>query len=153
SRRNAAVKALKGAGERAQAASVAKLRRPSVVDWALNVTATQRPDLVAEFLEAGARLRDAQAAAAEGRQGGDVRTALQQLRRQSNAMLATANDVLAGAGRASGPLAGPLTSRLSAVAVNREAGDQLRAARLGSTDVDAESDDPFAGLTPGPSAP
>src|SRR5262245_10062391 len=82
SRRNATVKGLKASGEPAQAAIVAKLRRPSVVDWALNVTAIEQPDLAAAFLDAGARLRDAQAAAAEGRQGGDVRTALQELRRQ-----------------------------------------------------------------------
>jgi hypothetical protein len=151
SRRNATVKALKAAGERAQAATVAKLRRPSVVDWALNVTAIERPKVVADFLDAGASLRESQEAAAEGRRGGDVRSALQELRRQTNAVLTAANKVLASAGRSSGPLAGPLTSRLSAVAVNRAAGDQLRAGRLGSVDVEAESDDPFAGLTPPPS--
>ena len=50
--RTALVRQLKSAGEREQAAAVAPMRRPSWVDWALNVAADEHTDEVSEFADA-----------------------------------------------------------------------------------------------------
>jgi len=63
--RNALVKSLRGAGRKDDAAAVAALRRPSVVDWALNTVASESPDVVGTVSHAASRLR--QASGAPGR--------------------------------------------------------------------------------------
>ena len=54
--RDALVKELRAAKDRDTAAEVARLRRPSVPDWALNVVATAHPDAVNDLLDAATRL-------------------------------------------------------------------------------------------------
>jgi hypothetical protein len=58
--RDALAKELKDAGRADDAAAVKKLRRPSVVAWAVNVAAREHPAEVQELLEAGGELRRAQ---------------------------------------------------------------------------------------------
>jgi hypothetical protein len=58
--RNARVAELKAAGDRELAGAVAKLRRQSAAEWALNVIAHEHPDLVGEWAAAAAAARAAQ---------------------------------------------------------------------------------------------
>jgi len=58
--RDALAKELKEAGQANEAAAVKKLRRPSVVAWAVNVSAREHPAEIEELLEAGRELRRAQ---------------------------------------------------------------------------------------------
>lgn len=62
--RDAAAKALRGDGKRAEAAAVAKLRKPSVAAWVVNRLARDESDLLEALLDAGAKLRDVQLAGA-----------------------------------------------------------------------------------------
>jgi hypothetical protein len=66
---------LKDAGKADEAAEVKKLRRPSVVAWAVNVTARDRPEDVEALREAGQALRRAQRKALSGGGGEDIRHA------------------------------------------------------------------------------
>lgn len=138
-------KALRGEKRRDEAAAIAGLRRPGWDDWALNVAASEHADDVAAFSEAAAAVRDAQAAAIEGRGGPDVRAALRELRDQSAGLVRLAGEVLGRVGRAA-PSGAELTARLAEVAAAETAIDQLRAGVLGSADT--TGDDLFAGLQP-----
>ena len=59
--RSAAVKRLKGAGDKATAGAVAELRRPTQAAWAVNLLVREQGELVAELLELGVSMREAQA--------------------------------------------------------------------------------------------
>ncbi len=71
--RNQLVKERRAAKDRESATAVGKLRKPGMADWALNVVAAEHGDDISAFLTAAATVRDAQAAAIEGRDGPDVR--------------------------------------------------------------------------------
>ena len=58
--RSAAARKLRSEGKRAEAAAVARLPKPSVAAWMVNRVAREEPGLVAELLDAGARLREVQ---------------------------------------------------------------------------------------------
>jgi hypothetical protein len=58
--RDAAVAEARTAGDEVTAAAVAKLRRPSVAAWLVNLLALRRPELVAELAELSAALHTAQ---------------------------------------------------------------------------------------------
>jgi hypothetical protein len=58
--RTAAVAAAKEAGDTATAATLAKLRRPTVAAWLVNLLALRRPELVTGLAELAEALRDAQ---------------------------------------------------------------------------------------------
>lgn len=141
--RNTTVKELRAADQRDTAAELAKLRRPSVVDWALNSVATEHPDAMGDALDAAARLRDAQTAAVEGRSGTDVRAAVAEARDRNQQILSLAAETITRSGRPVGTLLAPLAARLSEVVANAAAVEQLRAGHLGSAAI--ESVDPFAG--------
>lgn len=94
-------------------------------------------------------MRDAQAAAIEGRDGPDIRTALRDLRERSAELVRLAEAALAGAGRQ--PAAGEINARLSQVATNDVAVEQLRAGILGSGDTAPK--DLFGGIEPAAPAP
>ena len=140
--RNEVVKELRRAKDRDAATLVSALRKPDWTDWALNHAAAERMDAVEEFASAAGDVRDAQTAAIEGRDGPDVRTALRTLRDRTADVISAAAAALEGAGRAPGTA--ELTSRLSEIAANALACDQLRIGVLGSGDPDVS--DPFAGL-------
>ena len=144
--RNQLVKALKAAGDRDQAAVVGGWRRPSAVDWSLNVVARDHEDDVAEYLAAADAARAAQAAAIEGRPGDDLRAAVGGLRDATARLVRRAEGVLDGQGKASSVSAPTITGRLAEVATNADLGEQLRERRLGSGPV--ESSQLFAGLEP-----
>jgi hypothetical protein len=75
SARDRLVGELKDAGKADEAAEVKKLRRPSVVAWAVNLTSRERPEDVEALREAGQALRRAQRKALSGGGGEDIRRA------------------------------------------------------------------------------
>ncbi len=124
-------KALRREKRREEATAVAALRRPGWDDWALNVVAAEQPETVDAFTGAAGDVRDAQAAAIEGRDGPDIREALKSLRERSGELVALATDVLGRVGRQPGP--GELNARLSEVAGSETGGGAVagRDPRLG----------------------
>jgi len=147
--RNEVVKALRKEKARDDATAVAALRRPGWDDWSLNAVASSDPDVVAGFVDAAAQVRDAQAAAIEGRDGPDIRTALRDLRDRSADLVRLADGALGGVGRQ--PAAGEINARLSQIAASDVAAAQLVAGILGSGD--AAPSELFADLQPGPPRP
>ncbi len=59
--RSAAVKRLRSAGDKPTAGAVAELRRPTQAAWAVNLLVREQGELVAELLELGVSMREAQA--------------------------------------------------------------------------------------------
>ena len=142
--RNAAVKQLRAEKRRDEAAAVAALRRPGWDDWALNTVAAEHAGTVGTFADAAGAVRDAQAAAIEGREGPDVRSSLRELRDSSAALIRLAGEALGRVGRQPG--SGEINARLSEIATNRAAVEALRAGVLGSEGDGA--DELFSGLRP-----
>ena len=58
--RDEAVAAARQAGDRATAAAIGKLRRPTVAAWLVNLLVRRRPDLIDELMSLGQALRAAQ---------------------------------------------------------------------------------------------
>jgi hypothetical protein len=97
--RNELVKQLKADGQREQATAVAGMRRPSWVDWALNVTAVEHASEVERFADAASLMRDAQRSAVTGRGGVDLRSAMIGLRDRTGELARRANGALTSNGR------------------------------------------------------
>jgi methyl-accepting chemotaxis protein len=93
---------LRAAGDRVTARQVAGLRRPPVSAWAANQLASAAPNAVAELLEVGAALRQAQQDAVAGQPGAarQLRTATAQLRAAITRLSARAETLLVRAGHA-----------------------------------------------------
>lgn len=137
--RNALAKSLRAQRRRDEAAAVAGLRRPSWVDWALNAIAGSAATEFERFADTAAALRDAQAAAIEGRDGPDLRAALRAQREATTVLARLASDALTDAGRP--PDAAEVAARLGEVAASERATQQLRSGVLGADDPD-DPDDP-----------
>jgi hypothetical protein len=145
--RNELVTSLRKEKRRNDATAIAGLRRPGWDEWSLNAVAAaggDGADVVAGFADAAAQVRDAQAAAIEGRDGPDIRGALRDLRDRSAELVRLAGAALAGVGRAAGP--GEINARLARVAASDVAVAQLGAGVLGSGD--AAPAELFADLEP-----
>jgi hypothetical protein len=138
--RDALVKELRASGAKDEAAAVKQLRRHSPAQWALNRVASLAPDVVAAFSAAAADLRDAHAAAIEGRAGGDVRGAMTRLREQANAVVARAGSIDASVAAAD------VGALLTEIAADESATRQFEAGILGASRT--EDVDPFEGLQP-----
>lgn len=96
--RNALVRRLRAGGDKAEAAEVAKMRRPPPSAWALNHVARSHPDLIERLGEAGAALRSA----TERAMGGDassLRAARSAERAAVDAIVDQAADLLQRGGR------------------------------------------------------
>jgi len=103
------------------------MRRPSWVDWALNVAAVNHAAAVERFAEAAELMREAQRGAVTGR-GGDLRTAMTGLRDRTGELARHVNGVLTDHGR---PAALPeVTERLAQIATSDGSAEQLRAGLL-----------------------
>ncbi len=101
-RRTAIAKEL-AATDAAAAASVRKLRKPSLAAWAIDQVAAQEPRHVAELLAAGADARDAQRAVAEGTASGDdLRAAVARLREAVEQAARSAESTLDSSGHTVG---------------------------------------------------
>jgi hypothetical protein len=108
-------------------AAVKALKKPSVVAWALNQLARQRPEEVEALLDAGARLRRAQTAAVEGGDPDELREATKAEVAEVQALAGQARSILAETGRGGSPTQEDrLATTLRAAAVDAEGGDLLR---------------------------
>jgi hypothetical protein len=115
---------LRAAGDRATARQVAALRRPPVSAWAANQLAHAAPNAVAELLEVGAALRQAQRDALAGQPGAarQLRAASAQLRAAITRLSARAETLLVRAGHAaSDATLARLAATLQAAATGEEA--------------------------------
>jgi hypothetical protein len=120
---------LRAAGDRATARQVAGLRRPTVSAWAANQLAHAAPNAVAELLEAGAALRQAQQDALAGQPGAArrLRAASAQLRAAITRLSARAETLLRRAGHAASDAT---LARLAATLQAAATGDEATRAAL-----------------------
>ncbi|MCU1487344.1 MAG: hypothetical protein JWN67_4090 [Actinomycetia bacterium] len=122
--RDALAKALRAEGDKAAAAEVKALRRPTVAAWAVNQVARDRPELVDALAEAGTRLVAAQEHLLAGGGRDDLRAATTARR-----------DAVNAATRAAVELAGPaqrdaVHATFDAAATDEEAAVVVRSGRL-----------------------
>ncbi|HUR23187.1 MAG TPA: hypothetical protein VMZ73_04880 [Acidimicrobiales bacterium] len=130
--RNDLVKRLKKEGDKARAAEVAKLKRPTPAAWAVNQLARRHRNEVEQLVRLGETLRDAQDRALAGDDPGDMRQA-GRARRDAVARLAERADrLLVERGGATGAHAGDVTATLEAASLDAEAGAAVLAGRLGT---------------------
>src|SRR5215218_6572600 len=145
---------LRDAGDRATARQVAALRRPPVSAWAANQLAHAAPDAVAELLDAGAALRQAQQDALAGQPGAarQLRTATAHLRAAITRLSARAETLLIRAGHAASDAT---LARLAATLQAAATGDEATRAALAQGRLPGDLDPAGFGLdlVPGPAAP
>jgi hypothetical protein len=121
--RDRLVNELKASGRDDEAAAVRKLRRPSVVAWALNVVARDRSDDVAALIEAGAALRRAQRKALSGSGAEELRRATEERR----ALIVGLTDVAVEAiGERGASHRDAIAGTLDAASIDGELGAKLR---------------------------
>jgi hypothetical protein len=120
---------LRAAGDRATARRVAALRRPPVSAWAANQLTHVAPTGVAELLEAGAALRQAQQEALAGQPGAarQLRTATAHLRAAITRLSSRAETLLVRAGHAASDAT---LARLAATLQAAATGDEATRAAL-----------------------
>lgn len=97
--RDQLVRAMKADGRRNEAEEVARLRRPSASAGALNQVAREQPEVVAEAVAAGRRLRNATGAAMDG-DASQLRGASAAQRQAADALVGAALRRLGGGGPA-----------------------------------------------------
>ncbi|WP_445187550.1 hypothetical protein ACTXG6_10370 [Pseudonocardia sp. Cha107L01] len=127
--RDERVKEARSAGDKALAASIGKLRRPTVAAWLVNNLARQRPDEITGLAELGEQLR----AAHEQLDGAALRRLSEQRRELINALTRTTRELGAVAGEevsetVSRELEGMFTSALT----DPDAARALASGRLSS---------------------
>ncbi len=122
--RDRLARALRAAGDREAATAIKRLRRPTLVAWALNQVARAHGEEVAELLDAGAAVGRAQAQAMSGSASGELRAATRR-RRELASTLARAAADLAGATHHDEAVA-----TLDAASFDPEVGELLRRGRL-----------------------
>ena len=136
--RNDLAKGLKKGGDKALAAEVAKLKRPTPAAWAVNQLARRHREELEEVVRLGESLRDAQDRALAGDDPGDMRQ-IGRARRDAVARLAERADrLLVERGGAAGAHAGDVTATLEAASLDAEAGAAVLAGRL-STELEPPS--------------
>jgi hypothetical protein len=145
---------LRAAGDRATARQVAALRRPPVSAWAANQLAHAAPNGVAELLEVGAALRQAQQDALAGQPGAarQLRTATAHLRAAITRLSARAETLLVRAGHAASDAT---LARLAATLQAAATGDEATRAALAQGRLSGDLDPAGFGLdlVPAPAEP
>ena len=127
SRRDALAGEARRAGDRALAAEVKKLRRPTMGAWLANLLVRERRDEVAQLLDLGSALRQAQATLATA----DLRRLSQERHRLLTDLEQEAGHLADRHGQAvSGAVAQELSDTLEAATADPDAADALRAGRL-----------------------
>jgi hypothetical protein len=112
--------------DRAAADAVAKMRKPTLVAWALNTVARAHPKDVAALLDAGERLRAAQEKALKG-DAGTLRAATEDRRKAVATLAARAAEAL---GERASANASAVSSTLEAATVDEDVAEALKAGRL-----------------------
>ncbi len=137
-------------GERAVAARIKELRKPSVSAWAINQLARSNELDLKRLLKASKRLAETQLQAVSGK---DPKAFLEARREETdalNSMARAARQVLERAGH--GPSAlDPITRTLRAGAATDEGRELLERGRL-SEDLQPTGFEAFAGISPAPRA-
>jgi hypothetical protein len=149
--RDQLVRRLRAAGDRVTARQVAGLRRPPVSAWAANQLAHAAPNAVAELLDAGAALRQAQQDALAGQPGAarQLRTATAHLRAAITRLSTRAETLLLRAGHAASDAT---LARLAATLQAAATGDEATRAALAQGRLPGDLDPAGFGLDLG-SAP
>jgi hypothetical protein len=142
---------LRAAGDRDSARQVAALRRPPVSAWAANQLAHAAPNALAELLDAGAALRQAQQDALAGQPGAarQLRTATTHLRAAITRLSARAETLLVRSGHAASDAT---LARLAATLQAAATGDEATRAALAQGRLAGDLDPAGFGLEVG-SAP
>ena len=125
--RDRLAKELKDAGKADQAAAVKRLKKPSVVAWALNAASRDRRGDVEALLEAGQALRRAQRKALSGGGGEDLRRATDERRALIGPLVDAAVEAIGARGAAHGDA---IAATLDAASVDDELGQRLLAGTL-----------------------
>lgn len=130
--RGVLVKALRKAGDRAQASEVSALRKPSVAGWAVNQLVRTQHDAVADLYAAGDGLREAQADLLAGRgDGRTLRAAGEAERAAVRRLVDTARGLLTSDGHElSETVVERVADTLHAAALDEDSRDQVRQGRL-----------------------
>jgi hypothetical protein len=118
---------LKDAGKTDEAADVKKLRRPSIVAWAVNAASRERPEDVAALREAGQELRRAQRKALSGGGGEDLRRATDDRRALIQSLADTGVEAIGARG---GTHRDAIAETFDAASVDDELGGRLQAGIL-----------------------
>jgi hypothetical protein len=118
---------LKDAGEASKAAAVKKLRKPSIVAWAVNAAARDRPEDVEALRAAGQALRRAQRKALSGGGGEDLRRATDERRALIHSL---ADAGVAAIGTRGSAHRDAIAATLDAASVDDELGERLQAGIL-----------------------
>ncbi len=147
--RTALAKVLKADGQREAAAELAKLRRPTVVAWALNQLRRVDPDALDEFGRSVARLRQAQEQALGGDRTVDLRAAVAERREHSGRLIQAASRALREIDRDPEPHLAAMGATIEAAAADPEVGELLRTGRL-TTERSAPGFDADAWAVPVP---
>jgi len=117
----------RAAGNRALAAEIKQLRRPTTGAWLANLLVRRRGDLVVQLLTLGTALREAQATL----QTDDLRRLSQQRHDLVSALAHEAQELAASKGQpVSGAVAQELEATLEAALADAGAADALRSGRL-----------------------
>jgi hypothetical protein len=125
--RDAEVKRARGSGDRALAARIGQLRRPTVGAWLVNLLVRRRRDLIEELLGLGGALRTAQATLA----GGDLRRLSDERHRIVSALVREARQAAADSGHpATGPAEQEVTATLEATLADEAAAGVVQSGRL-----------------------
>jgi hypothetical protein len=146
--RSRLVKEVRGAGDRETADAVAKLRKPNVAAWALNRLARDSRRDVDLLLDAGHRLRQAQAGVLRGAEREEFERARNTEADALRRLLRRAEELLRSErGGASASVLGQVEESLRAAAVSEEGRELLARGRF-SEPVKAGGFDLLAGLAP-----
>ena len=139
---------LRAAGDRTTARQVAALRRPPVSAWTANQLAHAAPNALAELLEVGAALRQAQQDALAGQPGAarQLRTATAHLRAAITRLSTRAETLLVRSGHAASDAT---LSRLAATLQAAATGDEATRAALAQGRLPGDLDPAGFGLEVG----
>jgi hypothetical protein len=144
--RNDLAKRLKRAGQKAPAARVQGLRKPTIPVWAINQIARRRPDEVQALIAAGDELRAAQEAVLGGGDREQLRAATSAERDALRKLTQQANELLSSAGQR--PTAAVLERIAATVrsAALDERGRELLAAGMLVEELESSGFDAFEGM-------
>jgi hypothetical protein len=131
--RDALARELKAAGDDAGAATVKKLRRPTVAAWALNRLAAEEPEHVEELLASGRVLSEAQRSVIGGGSPAELHDATARRRMLVAELTKGAAAVLREAGRSPDAHLEDLQGMLEAASVEPAAGERLRTGTIERT--------------------
>jgi hypothetical protein len=141
--RQALVKRLRAEGDRARAAEVAQLRRPTAAAWAVNQLARRHPDELAGLVELGRELSRAHERLLSGGRDDATVTSGRRRREAIADLVERAAGILAESGRAADAHRDAIASTLDAASLDPAAAHDVVAGRL------AKELDPPSGFGPG----